>query len=143
MSDANTADPYGARAHARSMAGTRVQAMPTVPATDAAEDYKSVALAQENLINTTMETYLQDAPASCMACHQIVSNSKGSDFVGVLAETAKSTTTCGAYAITARRQMHDFFTPQMRWQGSIWCLTFADGRCRERRQFGFRHLQLL
>ncbi len=55
------------------------------PATDAAEDYKSVALAQENLINTTMETYLQDAPSSCMACHQIVSNSKGSDFVGVLA----------------------------------------------------------
>ena len=51
------------------------------PATDAAEGYKSVALAQENLINTTMETYLQDAPSSCMACHQIVSNSKGSDFV--------------------------------------------------------------
>ena len=56
------------------------------PATDAAEDYKPAAVAQENLINTTMETYLQDAPSSCMACHQIVSNSKkGSDFVGVLA----------------------------------------------------------
>lgn len=27
-----TADPYGARAHARAMAGTRVEAMPTVPA---------------------------------------------------------------------------------------------------------------
>ena len=43
MSDANTADPYGARAHARSMAGTRVQAMPTVPATDAAEPPPGVA----------------------------------------------------------------------------------------------------
>jgi len=37
VSDANTADPYGARAHARSMAGTRLPAMPTVPATDATE----------------------------------------------------------------------------------------------------------
>ncbi len=55
------------------------------PATDAAEDYKSVALPQENLSNTTMETYLQDAPSSCMGCHQIVSNANGSDFVGVLA----------------------------------------------------------
>jgi len=55
------------------------------PATDGAEDYRSVAAAQENLINTTMETYLQDAPSSCMACHQIVSNAHGADFVGVLA----------------------------------------------------------
>lgn len=30
-----TADPYGAQAHARAMAGTRVEAMPTVPAVDA------------------------------------------------------------------------------------------------------------
>lgn len=29
---ANTADPYGAQAHARAMAGTKVEAMPTVPA---------------------------------------------------------------------------------------------------------------
>jgi urea carboxylase-associated protein 2 len=28
----NTADPYGAQAHARAMAGTRVEAMPTLPA---------------------------------------------------------------------------------------------------------------
>jgi hypothetical protein len=55
------------------------------PATDSTEDYKSVAVAQENLINTTMETYLQDAPSSCMACHQLVSNSRGADFVGMLA----------------------------------------------------------
>lgn len=31
----STADPYGAQAHARAMAGTRVEAMPTVPATAA------------------------------------------------------------------------------------------------------------
>jgi len=30
-----TADPAGARAHARAMGGTRVEAMPTIPATDA------------------------------------------------------------------------------------------------------------
>jgi len=34
---ARTADPAGARAHARSMAGTRVEAMPTIPATAAAD----------------------------------------------------------------------------------------------------------
>jgi urea carboxylase-associated protein 2 len=37
MTDVSTADPAGARAHARAMAGTRVEAMPTVPAS-AAED---------------------------------------------------------------------------------------------------------
>jgi urea carboxylase-associated protein 2 len=37
MSDFSTADPAGARAHARAMAGARVEAMPTVPAS-AAED---------------------------------------------------------------------------------------------------------
>ena len=51
----------------------------------AADDYRSIAHPQENLINTTMETYLQDSPSSCMACHQIVSNARGADFVGTLA----------------------------------------------------------
>ena len=37
MSSTSTADPYGAQAHARAMAGTRVEAMPTLPAS-AAED---------------------------------------------------------------------------------------------------------
>jgi len=37
MTDFSTADPAGARAHARAMAGTRVESMPTVPAS-AAED---------------------------------------------------------------------------------------------------------
>jgi uncharacterized protein YcgI (DUF1989 family) len=35
MSQTNTADPYGAQAHARSQAGTRAEAMPTVPASRA------------------------------------------------------------------------------------------------------------
>ena len=51
----------------------------------AEESYRSTAKAQANLVNTTMETYLQDLPSSCMACHQAVSNSRGRDFVGILA----------------------------------------------------------
>lgn len=39
----------------------------------------------ENLVNTTMETYFQDPPSSCMSCHQTVSNALGRDFVGLLA----------------------------------------------------------
>lgn len=35
MTPSNTADPAGARAHARAMAGTQVESMPTVPATEA------------------------------------------------------------------------------------------------------------
>jgi hypothetical protein len=49
------------------------------------ESYRSMAKAQENLVNTTMETYLQDEPSSCMACHHAVSNARGDDFVGTLA----------------------------------------------------------
>jgi hypothetical protein len=49
------------------------------------ESYKSTAAPEENLINTAMETYLQDRPSSCMACHQAVSNVRGDDFVGTLA----------------------------------------------------------
>jgi hypothetical protein len=37
----------------------------------------------ENLVNTTMETYLQDPPSSCMSCHQNF-NVRGHDFVGIL-----------------------------------------------------------
>lgn len=37
MSSFNTTDPQGARAHARAMAGARVEAMPTVPAGDASD----------------------------------------------------------------------------------------------------------
>ncbi len=52
------------------------------------ENYQSTdeaAATQENLVNTTMETYLQDAPASCMSCHAKVANARGRDFAGILA----------------------------------------------------------
>jgi urea carboxylase-associated protein 2 len=42
MTASTTADPAGARAHARAMAGTRVEAMPTVPATVAADRPRGV-----------------------------------------------------------------------------------------------------
>jgi hypothetical protein len=43
----------------------------------------------QNLANTTMETYLQDSPASCMACHHAVSNAFGRDFVGFVFRDAR------------------------------------------------------
>ena len=39
---------------------------------------------KENLANTTIETYLQDAPSSCMACHASLANARGRDFAGIL-----------------------------------------------------------
>jgi hypothetical protein len=39
---------------------------------------------RENIANTTLETYLQDAPSSCMACHGAVANARGRDFAGIL-----------------------------------------------------------
>ena len=48
------------------------------------ENYHSADAPKENLVNTTIETYLQDPPSSCMSCHQAVSNALGRDFVGVL-----------------------------------------------------------
>lgn len=38
---------------------------------------------KENLVNSTMETYLQDPPSSCMSCHQVF-NALGRDFVAML-----------------------------------------------------------
>ena len=38
----------------------------------------------ENYANTTMETYVQDQPSSCMSCHQVF-NALGHDFVAMLA----------------------------------------------------------
>ena len=49
------------------------------------ENYQAADAPKENLANTTMETYFQDPPSSCMACHQSVSNALGRDFVGLLA----------------------------------------------------------
>jgi hypothetical protein len=48
------------------------------------ENYQSVDAPKENLVNATIETYLQDPPSSCMSCHQSVANALGRDFVGVL-----------------------------------------------------------
>lgn len=51
-----------------------------------AEPYQRVgdmSALNQNLANTTMETYVQDAPASCMACHHVVSNALGRDFVSI------------------------------------------------------------
>jgi hypothetical protein len=38
---------------------------------------------KENMVNTMIETYFQDAPSSCMACHQAF-NAQGHNFVGML-----------------------------------------------------------
>jgi hypothetical protein len=48
------------------------------------ENYQSADAPKENLVNTTIETYFQDAPSSCMSCHQSLSNALGRDFVGML-----------------------------------------------------------
>ena len=48
------------------------------------ENYQSADAPKENLVNTTIETYFQDAPSSCMSCHQSLSNALGHDFVGML-----------------------------------------------------------
>ena len=57
-----------------------------VEANTPAEPYQVAAenAAPENLVNVTMETYAQDQPSSCMACHHAVSNSLGRDFVAIL-----------------------------------------------------------
>jgi hypothetical protein len=41
-----------------------------------------------NLANTTMETYLQEPSSSCMACHHLVANAHGRDFVAFMATDA-------------------------------------------------------
>ena len=59
----------------------------TVDRDTPSENYQSTDPAtqgQENLVNTTLETYLQDGASSCMACHN-VGNSRGRDFSGFLA----------------------------------------------------------
>jgi hypothetical protein len=48
------------------------------------ENYQSADAPKENLVNTTIETYFQDPPSSCMSCHQSISNALGRDFVGML-----------------------------------------------------------
>lgn len=51
-----------------------------------AEPYQKVddpKAINDNLANTTMETFAQDAPSSCMSCHHVVSNALGRDFVAI------------------------------------------------------------
>ena len=57
----------------------------TLPPDAPHESYQTPDAPKENLVNTTIETYLQDPPSSCMACHQAVSNALGRDFIGILA----------------------------------------------------------
>ena len=58
---------------------------PTPPPDAPRENYQAGDAPKENLVNTTIETYFQEPPSSCMACHQSVSNALGRDFVGILA----------------------------------------------------------
>jgi hypothetical protein len=54
-----------------------------------AEPYQTsgqIGDADQNLANVTMETYSQEPPSSCMACHHAVSNARGRDFVAILPE---------------------------------------------------------
>ena len=55
MSASQTADPHGAREHARAMTGTRVAAMPTVPATEV-KDLPSGVAADAMLWEETIAT---------------------------------------------------------------------------------------
>ena len=57
----------------------------TLPPNTPRENYQAMDAPKENLANTTIETYFQDPPSSCMACHQSLSNALGRDFVGMLA----------------------------------------------------------
>ena len=60
----------------------------TVAPGDPREPYQSDDPSLEgrkNLANTTIETYLQDPPSSCMACHASIANARGFDFSTVLA----------------------------------------------------------
>jgi len=58
--------------------------LPPEPDSKAAKYKVDEADDGRNVANSVMETYRQDAPASCMACHHAVGNARGYDFVGTL-----------------------------------------------------------
>jgi hypothetical protein len=58
---------------------------------------------KENLVNTTIETYFQDPPSSCMSCHQSIANALGRDFVGMLAVFAEGLCPLTEAAFAMRR----------------------------------------
>jgi hypothetical protein len=62
--------------------GLRVD--PSTPAEPYQVEAEGKGEPDENLVNVTMETYTQDIPASCMACHHAASNALGRGFVGFL-----------------------------------------------------------
>ena len=59
---------------------------PGGPQAPSDDSYKATAAAQENLVNTTLESFMQEAPSSCMACHHAAANHDGFDFVATLAK---------------------------------------------------------
>jgi hypothetical protein len=73
--------PSGPQNDGRYFPGTRAE--PNTPVEIYQLSDGNAALSQ-NLANTTMETYFQTTPASCMACHHVVSNSLGRDFVAIM-----------------------------------------------------------
>ena len=81
------AGEYGAHAPATLIGGFHVMACTLdqpLTADAPRENYQAADAPHENLVNTTIETYFQDPPSSCMSCHQSVSNALGRDFVGML-----------------------------------------------------------
>ena len=67
----------------------------------------------QNLANTTMETYYQSAPASCMACHHTVSNALGRDFVAFMAFDANDPLAGRARTPAKRLQSHRLLKPRL------------------------------
>ncbi len=57
--------------------------LPPEPGSKAAKYKVDEADDGRNVANSVMETYQQDMPATCMACHQAVGNARGYDFVGL------------------------------------------------------------
>ena len=60
--------------------------------------YQSTDAPKENLVNTTIETYFQDPPSSCMSCHQSLSNALGRDFVAFSAVFAEAVASAAHWA---------------------------------------------
>jgi hypothetical protein len=61
----------------------------TIEAGEPRESYQGSGDAPQpeiNLANVVIETFAQDRPASCMACHHAVANARGLDFVTLLPE---------------------------------------------------------
>ena len=71
--------PHGPENDGRYFPGLKIE-----PNTKAAKYKVDETDDGRNLANSVMETYQQDLPSSCMACHHAVANARGYDFVGAL-----------------------------------------------------------